>query len=124
MNELRFKYVLERNGELKKINISLIDCEMESSTFKRFRQLTVYEGWSIIGRCQNTTLKDEDEKEIYRGDIMRFNNYPESLDAEVVWFEGAFRVKGLSHEADIEEYLSEVNKVGWVIGNIYENVRK
>ena len=74
-----------------------------------------------IELVEYTTLQDENIVEIYRGDILRFDNYPEALDAEVVWFEGAFRVKGLSHEADIEEFLSEVNEVSKVIGNIYEN---
>ena len=124
MNELRFRYILERNEKLKLFDISLLDCEIESSTFQRFRQLTVFEGWSIIDRCQNTTLKDEDDKEIYRGDTLRNKNYPDALDAEVLWYEGAFRIKGLSHGADIEEYLSEVNEVSKVIGNIYENRRK
>ena len=74
-----------------------------------------------IELVEYTTLQDKNIVEIYRGDILRFDDYPEALDAEVVWFEGAFRVKGLSHEADIEEFLSEVNEVSKVIGNIYEN---
>ena len=74
-----------------------------------------------IELVEYTTLQDENNIEIYRGDILRFDNYLEALDAEVVWFEDAFRVKGLSHEADIEEYLSEVNKVSKVIGNVFEN---
>ena len=69
--ELKFRYVLERNTELRLFDISLVDCEIESSNFKQFRQLTVFEGWSIIDTVQYIGLRDVHNHEVYFGDIVK-----------------------------------------------------
>ena len=69
--ELKFRYVLEKNEELKLFDVSLVDCEIESSIFKRFRQLTVFEGWTIIDTVQYIGLRDIHNHQVYFGDIVK-----------------------------------------------------
>ena len=121
--ELKFRYVLERNRELKLFDISLIDCEMESSTFKRFRQLIVYEGWSIIDTAQYITLRDKNDIEIYEGDILK-DDYGRILLAE--WHNYGFSFKAITvtnfvRARDIGEWFDDEGILPEIIGNIYEN---
>lgn len=68
---------------------------------------------------QYTGFHDKYSKELYVGEILRNDNYPEGLDTVIVEFEGAYRLKDF--DGNIGEYLSEVNEVSECIGNIYEH---
>lgn len=121
--ELKFRYVLERNNELKLLDISLIDCEIESSNFERFRQLTVYEGWSIIDTVQYIELRDKNGKEIYEGDILR-DDYGRILLVE--WYKSRFSFKAITktnffRAQDINQWFVPWIALPEIIGNIYEN---
>ena len=125
--ELKFRYVLERNSELKLFDISLIDCEIESSNFERFRQLTVFEGWSIIEALQYIERRDIHKKELCEGDIVKWvNNYGEE---NIGWIRYGKSVAGfyvvLIKGSYLPFYTGSVRNFSWgdleKIGNRYEN---
>ena len=121
--ELKFRYVLERMGKLRLFDISLIDCEIESSNFKRFRQLTVFDGWTIIEALPYTSLRDEGGKEICEGDILK-DNYGRILLVE--WYKYGFSFKAVTETnflraRDIFQWFENGEILPEIIGNIYEN---
>ena len=115
--ELKFRYVLERAGEVKLFDISLIDCEIKSSNFERFRQLIVYEGWSIIDTLQYTGQKDKNGKKRVHGDIWTDGLSKFKID----WLEKrcAFALVGITIS---REYFLVDLPDGEIIGNIYQNL--
>lgn len=121
--ELKFRYILEKKGEIKLFSLSLIDAEIDSTNYQRFRQLIVYGGWSIIDTSQYIGLRDIHNHEVYFGDIVRdiegwigvikwnkkecliFVDYPFNQDSMMI--EDAF---GSEPEKNIE-----------IVANIYED---
>ena len=67
-----------------------------------------------IDIMQYTTLKDENGKEIYEGDIFKILAEPEEINV-VTWDEGKYLLE------DHGLWLSDWYKHGEIIGNIYEN---
>ena len=65
---------------------------------------------------QYTGLKDKNDKEIYEGDIIEFNN---KLKLIVYWDNGGFALKNLTNTAEIP--LVDIIRPIKVLGNIYEN---
>ena len=125
--ELKFRYVLERNEELRLFDISLIDCEIESSNFERFRQLTVYEGWSIIDTLQYIEREDIHKEKLCEGDIVKWiNNYGEENTG---WIRYGKTIAGfnivLIEGSYMPFYTGSVRNFSWSdlekIGTIYEN---
>lgn len=73
---------------------------------------------------QYTGLKDKNGKEVYEGDILRFNNHG-YRNGQVVWnadeccYELQYPAE--PYQGQTESYLHRVNTYE-VIGNIYENL--
>ena len=121
--ELKFRYILERVGEVRVFDISLADCEIESSNFERFRQLTVFEGWSTIEALLYIGLRDEEGTEICEGDILK-DDYGRILLVE--WYKYGFSFKAVTETnflraRDILQWFENVEILPKIIGNIYEN---
>ena len=121
--ELKFRYVLERNEELMLFDISLPDSEIESSNFRQFRQLTVFDGWSIIDTLQYIGLRDKEGTEICEGDILK-DDYGRILLVE--WYKYGFSFKAVTETnflraRDIFQWFENGEILPEIIGNIYEN---
>ncbi|MCK4526166.1 hypothetical protein KAW18_02245 [candidate division WOR-3 bacterium] len=125
--ELKFRYVLERNEELRLFDISLIDCEIESSNFEQFRQLTVFEGWSIIDILQYIEREDIHKEKLCEGDIVKWiNNYGEENTG---WIRYSKAIAGfnivLIKGSYQPFYTGSVRNFSWgkleKIGNVYGN---
>lgn len=74
---------------------------------------------------QFTDFKDEKDKEIYEGDVVRLIEFEDRGDgsfddffAKVVWDEGSFIIKN----GNYEEFLYELHHLCQVVGNVFENL--
>ena len=109
--EPQFDYVVE-NG--KHLIHNMFD--------ERGRQVEEFE------LMQYTGLKDKNGKEIYEGDILSISEYADGdfiikpHNSKVVFVEGGFRLNAIDSLFEYES-LSHIslNKIGCIIGNIYEN---
>lgn len=125
--ELKFRYVLERNKELILFDISLIDCEIEHSNFERFRQLTVFEGWSIIDTLQYIEREDIHKEKLYEGDIVKWtNNYGEENTGWIRYGKAMAGFNIVLIKGSFQPfYNGSVRNFSWSdlekIGNVYKN---
>ena len=107
------------------VNGHWVDWLPNSKTLGDYNEVGIYaDEYNTDSKCyieQYTGLKDKNGKEIYEGDIMRFD----AIDYEIYW---SFDFSGWhNRRVDGEERFygansfEEVIKFGKVIGNIHEN---
>lgn len=109
MREIKLRYVIKykRTNEVYLRTPDTIEDIEKGKSLEFFE----YENWEIIDRNEFTGHLDRQGKEIYEGDILRFDDIPNRI-SPVVFENGMFKSK---HYIGVEFCRSEV------IGNIYEN---
>ena len=101
--------------ELRNCNYLLLEYRRNDSTdYVECTKLELQQGKAT----EYTGLKDKNGKEIFEGDLLRVTDtYQHTYPMKVIWDEDCWTLK----EDGTFGTLSEWNKHGEVIGNIYEN---
>lgn len=74
-------------------------------------------------RCETvgqfTNLADSDAKKIFQHDIIATNDYVGRSEGEIIFEDGAFKIRYHPDVGGMKEYLGDANICG-VIGNIFD----
>ena len=122
MREIKFKYICKDvTGDIFTFITTIEELEkarLNIDTFGRIEE--------ILARNEYTQLKDKNGREIYEGDIVKFQTKEWDIQGEfsrpfvqkkVKFVDGSFYADGMYEEDCFEIGWNEVE----VIGNIYEN---
>ena len=133
MREIKFRYVnIDRNsvangnGRYKMWYFTLDDIQIHSDKwlamcdYNQNTNATRGEAWETISRDLYTGLRDKNGKEVYGGDVYKYEN---GDTYKVVFSGGGFTGQEVPDEFDSGDFeLSGINNdYAEVIGNIYEN---
>jgi uncharacterized phage protein (TIGR01671 family) len=113
--EIKFSYIQQHDETGR-----FVDSKMTLDEIEALITDIVYRRYTLVARRQFTGLRDKNGKEIYEGDVVRFN-VVKGRDNEpaVNHQKGAVRMEPLSLAFGVWDatYCSQAT----IIGNIYEN---
>ena len=126
MREIKFRAWDAENKEMLKVQeLDFEDTFYGGRLSIRTDQYNDYFDMEDMILMQYTGLKDKNEKEIYEGDVVKFD-YRQDENFEIVFEDGAFWIRSKYNEYVSLHEVIEICKRpnNWqieVIGNIYDN---
>jgi uncharacterized phage protein (TIGR01671 family) len=113
--EIKFRYILEKYDSKERQTVILTLGNLEDGCMIDGGE---FDDWAVVAKSEYTGRKDKNDKEIFEGDIRRYD------DIQVcVWFVSGFIWLHWRTKEDTYPLYStfELNLCSEVIGNIHDN---